>query len=265
MNEAPKYPVRTLEKAIEILNLLYEANDYRGCGITELSQKSGLNKSVVHRIMDTLLYNGLVEKDPDTSRYRLGWGLYYLAQKVPEQNHLYSISINHLIELGKAVGATVNLGVLRGTESIIISKIEASSRDSMMRIATQIGEPERAYATSLGKMIMSDMDDEAIRQLFPRDFQFEPLTENTIRSTDGLISVIHQVRKDGYAMDNEELALGLTCISRPIRDYTGRIVAAVSVSSQTITVTEEKKQLILDRLEQCCINISRALGYAGAA
>ena len=121
MSEAPKYPVRTLDKAIEILNLLYSSDDHRGCGITELSVKSGLNKSVVHRIMDTLLYNGLVEKDPDTSRYRLGWGLYTLAQKVPQQNHLYNISINYLIELSKAVNTTVNLGILRGTNSIIIS------------------------------------------------------------------------------------------------------------------------------------------------
>ena len=265
MSEAPKYPVRTLDKAIEILNLLYQTDDYRGCGITDLSVRSGLNKSVVHRIMDTLLYNGLVEKDPETSRYRLGWGLYTLGQKVPQQNHLYNLSINYLIELNKAVGTTVNLGVLRGRESVIISKIDSSARDQVMRIATQVGEPEIAYATALGKMIMSDIDDEQIRHLFGADFKFVKMTENTVGSVDQLLERIAEVRVNGYAMDKEELAIGLICIAMPIRDYTGRIVAAVSVSSAASTVTEDKKRLILHELTACCGNISKALGFTGAA
>lgn len=263
MNEAPKYPVRTLDKAIEILNLLYSSDDHRGCGITELSVKSGLNKSVVHRIMDTLLYNGLVEKDPDTSRYRLGWGLYTLAQKVPQQNHLYNISINYLIELSKAVNTTVNLGILRGTNSIIVSKIESNSRDSVMRIATQIGEPEEAYATSLGKVILSDKDDYEIRELFGSGFRFRKMTPNTVSNIDELIERIHEVRNNGYAIDNEELALGLICLSMPIRDYTGGVVAAVSVSSLGVMLTEERKQMILQHLSVCCRSISKALGFSG--
>jgi DNA-binding IclR family transcriptional regulator len=263
MSEAPKYPVRTLDKAIEILNLLYSSDDHRGCGITELSVKSGLNKSVVHRIMDTLLYNGLVEKDPDTSRYRLGWGLYTLAQKVPQQNHLYNISINYLIELSKAVNTTVNLGILRGTNSIIISKIESNSKDAVMRIATQIGEPEEAYATSLGKIILADKDDYEIRDLFGSGFKFRKMTPNTVSNVDELMDRIHAARENGYAMDNEELALGLICIAKPIRDYTGSVVAAVSVSSLGIMMTEERKQLILNHLSVCCSSISKALGYSG--
>ena len=242
---------------------MYNSNDSRGFGITELSTASGLNKSVVHRIMDTLLYNGLVEKDHDTSRYRLGWGLYKLAQKVPRQNHLYSISINHLIKLNSEVNTTVNLGILRGTESVIISKIESRTGDSVMRVGTQVGEPEAAYATALGKMILSDKDDDEIRKLFPPDFRFKKMTENTISDTEKLLEVINKVRTEGFAMDREELALGLICISKPVRDYTERIVAGVSVSSPGTAVTEEKKKFILERLDVCCKNISKALGYTG--
>ncbi len=263
MSEAPKYPVRTLDKAIEILNLLYNSDDPRGCGITELSVKSGLNKSVVHRIMDTLVYNDLAERDPETSRYRLGWGLYTLAQKVPQQNQLYDISIRYLIELSKAVKTTVNLGILRGTNSIIVSKIEPNSKDAPMRIATQIGEPEEAYATSLGKIILADKDDSEIRELFGPKFKFRKMTPNTVTNIDQLLERIQMARDNGYAMDNEELSPGLICLSRPIRDYTGAVVAAVSVSSLGVMMTEERKNLILENLAICCSNVSKSLGYIG--
>lgn len=261
-SEAPKYPVRTLEKAIEIMNIMYKDGDFRGMGITELSEMSGLNKSVVHRIMDTLLFYDIIEKDPNTSRYRLGWGLYTLAQKVPQQNHLCSISMNYLVELSKAVNNTVNLGILRGKDILIISKIESDARDSLMRVVTQVGEPEAAYATSLGKMMLSDRSDEEIRQLFSDPDSMKKLTEKTASSIDELIALVRQVREDGYAIDTEELLLGITCISMPVKDYTGRIVAAISVSTQTVLLTEEAKLRIMMQLKLCCKGVSKALGYS---
>lgn len=260
MGETPKYPLKTLEKAIDILKLLNESDDYRGCGITELSSRSGLNKSVVHRIMDTLLANGFVDKDPDTSRYRLGWGLYSLAQKVPQQNNLYTISLPHLTQLSKAVGSTVNLGILRGTDSVIISKAEPSSNDSI-KVATQIGVYETAYATSLGKVMLADKDEDEIRELFGHGFKFTKMTANTITSADDLIALLRKVRTDGYAMDLEELNVGLICIARPVHDYTGKVAAAVSVSIIGREIDADRKQSILDGLEVCCRSISIELGY----
>ena len=261
MAETPKYPVKTLEKSIEILNILYNESDFRGLGITEIGNKTGLNKSVVHRIMDTLLFYSLVEKDPETARYRLGWGLFTMAQKVPQQNHLYSLSIGYLLDLNKAVNSTVNLGILRGTDSLIISKIEANTKDSMLRLATQAGDAETAYATSLGKAMLSDMDDDDIRELFKSVMPFAKLTPNTVANIDELIDRIHEVRELGYAVDNEELSIGMICMARPVRDYTGKVVAAVSVSSPSSVMTEDRKKIILDNLAICVSNISRSLGY----
>lgn len=259
--EAPKYPVKTLEKAIEILKYLYSSPDFRGVGITEISKMTGMNKSVVHRILETLLYNGLIEKDTESSKYRLGWGLYTIAQKVPKQNQLYSISINHLINLGKELEATVNLGILRGTQSIIISKIESNTRDYTLRVDTQIGEPEEAYATSLGKMILSDKDDSEILDLFSKTV-FKKITNNTASNISELLDRIQAVRQQGFSIDNEELALGMICIAMPVKDYTGKTIAAVSVSMISSSLDEKRKANVLSELKKCCVRISSSLGYS---
>ena len=69
----PKYPVQTVSKAIEIINYLSKDTSNRGAGITELSREIGMGKSTIHRILDTLLYYGYIDKNWETNRYRLGW------------------------------------------------------------------------------------------------------------------------------------------------------------------------------------------------
>ena len=261
MTEQPKYPVKTLENALQVLNIMYESNDYRGMGITELSNITGLNKSAVHRIMGTLAVSGFVEKDMESNRYRLGWGLYSIGQKVPKQNNLYTISAGHIAELSKAAFGTINLGVLRGTDVIIISKTEANKQGMNTIIGIQVGEAECAYATAIGKLILSDKDDDEIRSMYADAASIKRLTDNTVGNVNELINALQQIRDKGYAVDNEELVAGLSCIAKPIRDYTGRIIAGISISMSSNLWNDANRKKALDELGLCCGNISGSLGY----
>ena len=137
MSQEPKYPVLTLIKSIEIINYLSTIIDNRGAYITELSQHLSLGKSSVHRLLDTLLYYGYVEKNEATKCYRLGWKLYTIGQMVPQQNQLASLDKQFMIEIAEKTAEIVNLGVLRDNETVIISQVDGST--SSLRVNVQQG------------------------------------------------------------------------------------------------------------------------------
>ena len=103
----PKYPVQTVSKAIEIINYLAKDTSNRGAGITELSREIGMGKSTIHRILDTLLYYGYIDKNWETNRYRLGWELYSVGQRVPRQNQIFNLDPAYLTALSQKTGETV--------------------------------------------------------------------------------------------------------------------------------------------------------------
>ena len=258
MSEKPKYPVQTVGNAIEILEILAKDVSSHGVGVTDISREMNMGKSSVHRILDTLLYYGYVIKDAETSRYRLGWGLYTIGQRVPQQNQIFSLDSAYLIELSKKTGDTVNLGVRDRDEVIIISKLEGTNAG--LRVGIQVGEHEPIHATALGKMLISDMCDGDITDIL-RFSEFHKFTDNTLSDADELLCDLKVVRERGYSMDNQEFAVGMICIAMPIRDYTGNIIAAVSVSSPSNHMNEERIAFITENLRECCGRISWNTGY----
>lgn len=259
MTRQPKYPVQTVMKAIEIINLLAKEGGSQGLGISEFSKELEMGKSTVHRLLDTLQFYGYIEKDEDSSRYRLGWELYKIGQQIPQQNQLFNLNPNYLMELGRRTQETVNLGILKRSETVLLSKIEGS-RDAL-RVSVNPGEYESIHATGIGKAVICEMSDDEVRALLNGKETLVAYTAHTITRTEDLLSELRTIRRQGYAVDAEEYCLGLYCIAMPIRDYTEKIIAAVSVSTPTVRMNDEKKRLILDALGKCAHDISRALGY----
>jgi len=259
MNEMPKYPVQTVSKAIEILNYLAKDTSNRGAGITELSREMGMGKSTIHRILDTLLYYGYVDKNWETNRYRLGWSLYSVGQRVPRQNQIFNLDPSHLTALSQKTRETVNLGILKGTETIVISKIEGNNTG--LHVGMQAGEHEAVHATGIGKVLISEMEEREIRALYAGQENLHRYTEKTVANVDELIEEVRRVRRLGYGMDDQEFGLGLICVAKPVRNYTGKIVAAISVSAPANRMGEEQRAVILAALEECCAEVSRTLGY----
>ena len=257
--DPPKYPVQTVIKAIEIINFLAEESGNRGVGISEFSRELDMGKSTVHRLLDTLQYYGYVEKNEETNCYRLGWKLYRVGKMVPVQNQIFNLDQQYLVELNKKTRETVNLGVLKRNESVIISKIDGYNDG--LRVVVAPAEREAVHATALGKRLISEMDDKQIRALTAENGKLQKFTENTITTVDGLLREVAKVREQGYAVDDQEYGMGLYCMARPVRDYTRRIIAAVSVSAPYARVTEESRRKVLSALAECCEKISWDLGY----
>lgn len=258
MTHEPKYPVQTVIKAIELIEFLAKDSG-KGVGISEISKELDMGKSTVHRLLDTLLCYGYVEKVSDSNRYRLGWELYKIGQVIPQQNQLFNLDQRYLMELSHKTQETVNLAILRNKETVLLSKLE-NSRDAL-RVSVNPGEYESIHATGLGKAMICEMRSDEINELFSGKEQLPVYTSHTIKNRRELLTELSLTKQRGYAVDNEEYCIGLYCIAMPVRDYTRKIIAAVSVSTPTVRMNPEKKQEIIKALKVCTDEISRALGY----
>lgn len=256
----PKYPVLTVMKAIQIIEQLSKINGNRGASIAELSRELNMGKSTVHRILDTLAYYGWVDQDHDTNNYRLGWEMYKLGQVVPLQNQLLNIDQNYLLDLSNATQAVVNLGVLKKGETIVISKVENAQEG--VRVNANPIDYEAIHATALGKMLVSEKTEAEIEDILDSHGSMQAYTENTITTFPAFMEEIRKTRARGYSVDAQEWSLGMTCFAMPLRDYTGNIVAAISVSSSSNSMTEDRQAFILEKLKMTTDLLSRSLGYS---
>jgi len=260
MEKTPKYPVKTIIKAIEIINYLAQDTSNTGIGVSEFSRMLNMGKSTVHRILETLQTYGYIEKDETLNQYRLGWELYKIGQAIPRQNQLLNLSPSHMAKLSKTTRETVSLAILNRNETVIISKIEGSYDG--LRVNLNPGEYESTHATALGKVLICEKDELTLRELFKGKIVLPEYTPNTIVNIADLLIEKERVSKQGYAEDIEEYCNGVHCIAMPVRDYTQQIIAAVSVSTPVGRMDAEKRSLILEALSQCTKEISRNLGYS---
>lgn len=258
MNYRPKYPVQTLEKAIDILLCLRESVSSDGMSIAELSERLDMGKSVVHRLLDTLYAYHFVEKTEKGAGYRLGWGLYDIAQAVPANHNLNESVYRKLMEkLCSEFMETVNLGIYNNGEVVIICKIEPDRR---LRSSVEIGEREPLYATALGKQFLAAWSKEEVQQYF-RSMQIEALTERTIVDPEEMERELQRVKRQGYSVDDMEYCDGLICTAVPIYNFRNHIVAAMSISVPESRYSKERGMEIVAALQEAAVTLSEFLGY----
>ena len=258
LNYKPKYPVQTLEKALNVLLFLKNSNSRFGLSIAEISEGTGMPKSGVHRILDTFLEYEFVEKNPSTQTYGLSWGLYTAGKDVPLLHSVHNVDyVSTLQDICDNLQETVNVGILNRNEVVILCKVEPHRR---LRSTVEVGDREPVYATALGKMFLSRWSDQEICQLFDK-YPLRPITSKTITNIDEFIKNIHQIRLQGYAVDNEEFCDGMTCFAMPVMDYNNNMAAALSVSCVSSRLDEDHKNKVIEEMRNGSMVISRMLGH----
>lgn len=253
----PKYLVQTVDRAVAVLKLLAKESPMGEMSLTQISKRLNLGKSTVHRILETLMVHRFVEQCNETGKYRLGWGIFEIGNAVPEARDIRRYVRPVLLRLSEAFGETSNVAVRDGMMAIVIDKADPNSR---LRANPQVGEREPLHATALGKSMLADMSSAEIIKLF-NDYKLEEFTPNTITDIDKLIAEIENVRQRGFALDSEELQAGLVCVGVPVRDYTGRIIAALSLSGPSHRMNFTRILEIKDGLIKASEELSDKLGW----
>ena len=214
--------VQSLDRTFDLLELL--ARFPEGLALTDISEKIELHKSTVHRLLGSLKNRGYIEQDSDTARYRLGLGFISLAGPYLNQLDLKSTAEPEMRRLSDSLGVTVFLAALRDNEVVYLDKVE---RYDGFRRFDIIGRHVPVYCTSLGRSLVMDMDRAHLKDLLSA-VQVRKHTSRTLTDTDDIIASIEMCRDRGWSSDLEEHEEGVNCVGAPIRDYRGRIVAAIS-------------------------------------
>lgn len=250
-----RYSVRAVDKALRILETL--GRESTDLGLVELSRGLLIEKSTLHRLLGTLEARGFVRKDPSSLRYSLGIRMLELGAAVTARSALGRAAAPVLDRLAVRCRQAVNLAVLDGDEILYVARRESPEP---LRLTVEAGRRLPAHCTALGKSLLAFRPLSEVRRLYSRRKRLRRFTPNTITNPREFLAHLEEVRRDGIAVDREELVLGLRCVGAPILDFTGYAVAAMSISAPAVTLSEERIGELRPMLVEAVADVSKALG-----
>ena len=256
-SEKPGAVVQTLDRALKIIELL--ALHSEGFGVTEIGLKVGLHKSTVHRLLSHLVAQGYIEKDEARPVYTLGLKFIELASLRLNQVELKTEAGPYLRRLATTLDQPVHLAIQADLEAVYIEKIEPQAH---LRMYSQIGKRIPVYCSALGKCLVSDLAPTDLATFAAR-MTYHPFTPTTRTTATAFLADVTEARQRGWALDDEEHEPGIRCIGAPVRDFTGRIVAAISASGTIGTIKPESLTPVSDQVVSAARAISRRLGWLG--
>jgi DNA-binding IclR family transcriptional regulator len=246
-------PINTVHNIARLLRCFTETEGE--LGVMQLSRMVAMHKSTVSRLLASLQQEGFVDKNPLTGKYRLGLNLVHLASFVLDGLDLREVARPHLEKLAAHTQETINIGVL---DREMCLNIESIISPRPIQHAGKLGARYPLYCTSTGRVLLSDLPLEKRNSLLktsPRAY-----TDKTITDPHDLEKIIGQVQHQGYAIVHEEYQDGLSAVAAPIRDHTGNVAAALSVSGPTYRFDSNQVDTIVSLLKETAEEISTKLG-----
>jgi DNA-binding IclR family transcriptional regulator len=247
--------MKSLSKAIDTIDAVAEAGS---AGIRELSFKTGFPPSTIHRIVATLVKKHYFQQDPVTKKYSLSSRFLELGSMVQQQTHLTSIARPHLERLMAETRESINLAVQDGDSAVYLDIVQ--SKYSMLQLFTRPGARVPLYATGVGKMFLSQMNHSDL-EAYLKKVELVPFTRNTMTRKDRIIEELAQIRRRGFAVDNEEMEEGVRCVAAAIFDHNGQSAATISITGAAMRVTPDRVEHFGELIKSCASAISRELGF----
>jgi DNA-binding IclR family transcriptional regulator len=247
--------MKSLLKAIDTIDAVAEAGSV---GIRELSTITGFPPSTIHRIVTTLVERNYFQQDPVTRRYSLSYRLLELGSRYQQQTHLTTIALPHLEQLMAEARESVNLAVRDGDSMVYLDTVQ--SNYSMLRLFTQPGARVPLYATGVGKLFLSQMQDSKLDRYLQRS-QPTPYTPHTLVKKANIAYDLKKIRTRGYAVDNQEMEEGVRCVAALIFDHQGKPAASVSITGAAMRITPDRIEQLGTLVKACAAAISSQLGF----
>ena len=240
---------QTLMRGLDVLEALAQET----LGHIELAERLGLTKSTAHRLASALVDRGYLAFRPREG-YRLGPKLLELGFLAQAQADLVQIARPHLDELSRETGDTVHLGILDGDKAMYLDKIPGQRR---ITISSRIGDRQPLSSTGLGKALMLDHAESYWLDRFDKEERATP--EKLDR--DGWLERMRDYAGAGCALDLEENEDQIRCVATAIRDASGAIVGAISVSSAAQYMSDERMEELKAHVRDTGVAISQELGW----
>jgi IclR family KDG regulon transcriptional repressor len=253
MNESKRRPgILVLHKMLDILETIREGRS--GVGLADLSRALNLPKPTAYRIVATLESRGYLARNP-AGHFQMTRKFFDLQLDVSEEQSLLREARPVMERLVESCRETVNLGILDAGEVVVISTVESPQS---IRMSSKVGNRRYLHSTALGKVLLSGLTEKEVLRLI-RLQGLPKLTPRTIVSRQALDAELGRVRKQGYALDNEENEPDGRCLGAPVVSPGGRIVAALSISAPVFRMDMGRARTMASELTGACRAISRAL------
>jgi DNA-binding IclR family transcriptional regulator len=247
---------QSLSRALIILGELGEGAK----SLEELANRLDVHKSTVLRLLRTMESERVVRRDAG-HRYALGSRLFELANRALEHRDVRTVARPHLSALNASTGQTIHLATLESGEAIYIDKFDATQS---VRMYSRIGRPAPLHCTAVGKVLVAGRPRAEWRPIAER-IDYVKFTERSIDSPERYLAELEVVAAQDFAEDHEEHESFVNCIGVPVRDGTGAVVAAVSMSVPDLLLNHEQVLATLPQVRAAANAISEELGWSPAA
>lgn len=247
--------VRSVDRALDIIEQLSSNGPL---GPSRLAELTGMDKSTVFRLLATLQQRGYVDRR-ENGIYTLGAKLISVVSSHMSSLELQTEARPFLSDLSTDLGLTTHMGLLVGAEVVYIELLD---KIPTPQIYSQIGRHVPAYCSSLGKCLLARLSGDDLEEVMHRQ-EFKRFTQNTISNLIELKEHLRIVRKQGWALDDEESEYDHICVGAPIYDYRGEIIAAVSASGTTSMIPRDYLPVVVEAVKKTAKDISQHMGYLG--
>jgi len=253
-HEARDGGVQSVDRALSILETLSE--DDEGYRLSDLAVRTGLSASTVHRLLATLESRRFVQFDRAQSKWHVGVRSFTVGASFARRRNFSAQAIPYLRKLRDLTRETANLAMVDDEFIIVLTRME--SRE-IMRSLTQVGGRVPMVTSGVGKAVLATYSDEDVGAVI-RHHGMPRLTEKSIVRPSDLFKELEKIRKQGYALDDEEACMGLRCIAAVVYNDCAEPLAAISVSGMTSRLTDDRLPEIGQIVRDVAGELTVALG-----
>lgn len=252
-----------MEENVRVVDLVFDiieqlAASHSAMSLSEIAKETGMSKSTVHRLLSSMCARHYVEKNADNT-YSIGYKLMETVSLHINNLELLTEAKPFLSDLMRDLHLTAHMGILDGCDVVYLEKMDIYPNT---RLYTQVGFRSPAYCSSMGKCLLSCLSGDDLEEaLYGCDFK--RYTPNTITDIREFKRYLRVVRRQGWAMDNEEYQLGHRCVGAPVYDYRGTPVAAISASGSITQLSDRNLEAVIQEVKSAAASLSRRMGYVG--
>lgn len=246
--------VPALERGVRILDHVAKAKAYPS--LTDLARDLEIAKSSAHTLCNTLIQLELLIRRPDQT-FQLGPHVMRWSNAFTQQSDVAAEFATIWDQETELPGATITLTVLEGSEVVYIAARNSAVSHSLIEFRAGMRLP--AAFTATGKAFLSYMSDFEVRRLYA-DGLPEPRTPHSVQSIEALLKELQDVRRDGYSLDNQQVAEGIVCYGASVLDSRNRPIAGVAVSLLADHLSDAERDQIISNVQRIAARLSRRMG-----
>jgi len=250
--------MNSIEKSIKILS--YLSNAKRSVGITELSLKLSLPKSTIHRILNSLLIYSLVSQEEETSKYKLGLKILEYSNSFYNSFDFRQIAKPILKKICTETGLTTFLTAWYNGHSICIDSVTPSQKLNTHHLFVEIGKKMPFHCTASAKVLLAYQSSEEIKRII-NEKPLKKYTPRTIIDPKKLEKHLNEIKKNGFAICDEELEEGIKAISAPIKNINGKTKASITITGLAKRISLSNTEKLIKIVTNSAEEISEMLGY----